>query len=90
MSHTVSASAIYYVDRNDEIEIHDGLAWESAFSTLQDALRIAQFGDEIRVAMGTYRTDEGYGGQFLGNPIASFNIPSGVNLRGGYAGFGQP
>lgn len=65
----------------------DGFSWDSAHRTLQDALMFAHsFGaDEIRVAQGVYKPDQG-GGQTPGDRNATFSIPSGLALRGGYAG----
>lgn len=65
----------------------DGLTWETAFSHLQQALAIAGPGDEIRVAAGRYHPDIG-GGQVVGDRNASFDLPPGVSLVGGFAGLG--
>lgn len=49
-----SASArIVYVD-TDATGENDGSSWADAFNDLQDALTVAQYGDEIRVAQGIY------------------------------------
>lgn len=64
----------------------DGTSWHRAFRNVQDALATAAAGDEIRVARGTYTPDVG-GGQSAGDRGASFGIPEGVTLRGGYAGY---
>jgi hypothetical protein len=37
----------------------DGTSWGNAFPYLQDALAIAGPGDEVRVAQGIYRPNEG-------------------------------
>ena len=73
---------IIYVD-GDASGGDDGTSWANAFRDLQDALGIADVGDEIRVAEGVYTpTDPG------GSREATFQLLSGVTLRGGYAGFG--
>ena len=47
---------IIYVD-DDANGANDGSSWADAFSYLQDALRTARYGDEIRVAQGIYTPD---------------------------------
>lgn len=56
--------------------------WDTALPTLQQALSIAIAGDEVWVAAGTYRPS-------MTDPNASFIVPSGVILRGGFAGTEQ-
>jgi hypothetical protein len=59
------------------------------FNTLQDALAAASSGDEIRVAQGIYKPDQG-AGVTGGDRTATFQLKNGIALKGGYAGFGQP
>lgn len=63
----------------------DGTSWERAFRDLQDALEVAQAGDEIWVAAGVYKPSR------LTDPndplTATFNLLSGVSLYGGFAGW---
>lgn len=61
-----------------------GLSWADAFTNLQDALAAASSGNTIFVAEGVYYPDVG-GGQTNNDPNASFNIPAGVALYGGFA-----
>lgn len=72
---------IIYVDA-DAPGAYDGSSWTHACEHLQVALNIAMHGDEIRVAQGTYKP--------VGDRNASFELFSGITLKGGYAGFGEP
>lgn len=54
----------------------DGSSWTNAFTTLQAALAVAQPGDEVWVALGTYPVPDNAG--FIG--------PAGVSLYGGFSG----
>lgn len=81
---TTCSGAVIYVD-DDAIGNNDGSSWIDAFVYLQDALAIAQAGDEIWVAEGMYEPDQG-GGNVLGDREATFQLISGVGLYGGFAG----
>ncbi len=59
----------------------DGAMWETAFDDFQDGLSAADSGDEIWVAAGVY-TPALPGG----DPAATFLIPSGVGVFGGFGG----
>jgi len=61
--------------------LNDGTSWENAFTTLQDALAVAEPSDEIWVAKGTYRPDVRDGSR-----AATFQLKSGVEIYGGFAG----
>ena len=63
----------------------DGTSWASAHKYLQDALVVAENGDEIWVAEGTYKPDQG-AGITEGNRTASFNLVNGVGIYGGFLG----
>jgi hypothetical protein len=87
---TAAAGRTIYVD-DDATGANNGSSWADAYNYLQDALMMASAGDEIRVAQGIYRPD-----QFvlskrpnLGR-IETFQMKTGVAIRGGYAGFGEP
>ncbi len=87
---TLRAQAIWHVD-DDALPGGDGLTWASAFTYLQDGLGAAQSGDEIRVGQGLYRPDRDEVNPFgTGDRTATFQLISGVALRGGYAGVNAP
>ncbi|HPC93641.1 MAG TPA: choice-of-anchor Q domain-containing protein [Sedimentisphaerales bacterium] len=76
--------SVIYVD-DDAVGADDGVSWAGAFMHLQDALAAAKSGDEIRVAGGVYKPDQG-AGVTVGDREATFRLVSGVTLAGGYAG----
>ncbi len=72
---------IVFVDQ-DAPGNNSGVDWYNAYNDLQQALMMAWYGDQIRIAGGTYkpgtaRTD-------------AFQLLNTVGLHGGYAGYGQP
>jgi hypothetical protein len=80
-----------YVDM-DASGANNGSSWADAFVHLQDALimvKVMLEVEEIRVAQGTYKPDQG-AGQTPGDREATFLLISDMVLLGGYAGFGQP
>lgn len=81
LASTGSLAGTIFVD-DDAAPGGNGSSWSSAFNDLQLALGVAQDGDEVRVAAGTYRpsaTDRG----------VSFSPRTGVTIRGGYRGVGS-
>jgi len=60
----------------------NGADWPTAFNTLDAALAVAQNGDQVWIAQGTYVTPAPSGSPFL----SSFRVPAGVSLYGGFAG----
>ena len=51
----------------------------------------ASYGDEIRVAQGSYKPDLDEAGSVTpGNREETFQLINGVALKGGYAGAGEP
>ena len=67
---------------------NDGSNWENAFTSLPDALDMAQKGNKILVAQGLYAPDAGQN-RIPGDYSLSFAIPNGTEVYGGYAGLGD-
>lgn len=85
-----SAQTTWFVDA-DAAPGGDGTTWATAFRFPQDALAVARPGDEVRVGQGTYQPDrDAAHPDGTGDRAATFALLSGVALRGGYAGSGQP
>lgn len=72
---------VLYVDRN-ATGANDGKSWNSAFTSMSDAIDRAVEGITIKVADGTYYPTSGT------NRLATFEVKSGVKIYGGYAGAG--
>jgi len=87
MEATPGRAAVWYVDAASTGGSPTGTNWCDAYRNLQDALAVASFGDEVRVAGGVYRPDDG-AGQTTGDRLATFVLKSGVTVVGGYAGCG--
>ncbi len=79
---------IIYVDDNAS-GANDGSSWADAYNYLQDALTVAWSGDEIQIARGIYKPDQG-AGITPGDREATFQLINGVTIKGGYAGAGKP
>ncbi len=75
--------AVLFVDA-DAAGAGDGSSWADAFAHLQPALAVAAPGDEVWVAEGTYRPTDGGPDAF--DRTASFRLPDGVGLYGGFGG----
>ena len=86
---------VIYVGDN-AIGANTGTSWADAYPCLQNALADAAPGDEIRVAHGIYQPDRRFiRGRFTrieasGDRTATFQLISGVVIKGAYAGFGEP
>jgi hypothetical protein len=79
----VAAQDIIHVDAVADQAPSDGSNWHHAYLRLDDALAVAGQDSIIRIAAGTYRPDT----TGLVDPRdATFALPSGVVLEGGYAG----
>jgi hypothetical protein len=81
---------IIFVD-DDVAPGGDGTSWNTGYKHLQDALAAAHRGDEIRVAGGIYAPDQDEAGNVIaGDRTATFQLISGVEVTGGYAGLANP
>jgi len=83
-----ASGGIIYVDDN-AAGANDGSSWSNAFNNLQNALAVALSADDIWVAQGIYKPDQG-AGMTPGDRTATFQLKNGVTIEGGYAGFGEP
>ena len=63
----------------------NGDSWSTAYKFLQDAIATSQIGDEIWVAEGIYKPDQGVG-QNWGDRNATFSLKNGVKIIGGFLG----
>ncbi len=77
-----SEGGIIYVDSNAPGE-NDGSSWVDAFRYLQDGLAVAFEGDQIWVAGGIYRPDQGKNKR-QGDRTVSFELKKGVMIYGGF------
>jgi hypothetical protein len=75
---------VVYVDDNASAG-GDGTSWATAHKHLQDALAGVASGDEIWVAEGTYKPDQG-AGKTAGDRTATFSLVSRVGMYGGFRG----
>jgi len=73
------AGRIIYVNL-DAAGDDDGSSWANAHESLQEAIAEAEPNDQIWVAEGTYRPTTGTDRE------ASFKVPDGVKIYGGFAG----
>ena len=74
--------SVIFVDHNAPGPTHDGMTWTTAYRRLTPALNNAVAGDVIRMADGTYTPTNGT------NQAATFQLKNGVEVDGGFAGYG--
>lgn len=74
-----AAAAIIYVNGSAS-GTNTGVSWTNAYDSLQTALSVATFGDEIWVVEGTYHPTAG------SLRTKSFELVDGVKLLGGFSG----
>jgi len=77
-------AAQIFVDVNAQGN-NDGSSWVDAYTCLQDALAAASSSDEVLVAKGIYKPDQGKGIS-PGDQAMTFQLIDGVTIKGGYAG----
>lgn len=78
----INEKVIYHVSPNGSATApYD--TWPTAANHLQDALALAISEDQIWIAEGTYKPDQG-NAQTPDDKTVSFTIPSGVSLYGGF------
>jgi hypothetical protein len=78
-----ASGRVLYVNASARVtKASDGSSWERAFRDLHDALAVAESGDEIWIAKGTYTPDRGTGDRSM-----AFQLVSGVALYGGFGGW---
>lgn len=71
---------IIYVDQDATSGQQNGTSWENAYTDLNTALQVADAGDMIWVAEGTYTPTAGV------ERAATFELRNGVQLFGGFSG----
>ena len=86
---SLAQGRIVYVD-DRATGANDGTSWPDAYHHLTHALGGAVSGDEIRVAGGIYRPNQG----LMAIPefdwrMTTFELTDGLTLKGGYAGLGE-
>lgn len=80
LSLSLQAQSIFYVNQAVSGGQQNGANWANAFSDLQQALALANYGDEVWVAKGQYFPTAST------NRTISFVWKNGVKLYGGFAG----
>jgi hypothetical protein len=81
LSHVAAGQPLNVIHvKADAVGANDGTSWADAYSDLQDALAVAESGNDVWVAAGTYLP----GGP--GARAATFQLRSGVGIYGGFAG----
>lgn len=78
-AYLLPAQTIRYV-KHDATGTGNGTSWANAFIRLQQALAVAQDGDEIWVSKGTYKPST------ANDRFVYYDLPSGVKVYGGFVG----
>ncbi len=82
------SAKIIYVDA-DATGANNGTSWADAYQHLGYALKNASSGDDIHVAQGIYRPSDGHVAiPDFDRRTTTFQLKSGVAVKGGYAGTG--
>jgi predicted outer membrane repeat protein len=80
----VQVGPTIYVDKDASGGQQYGTSWPDAFTSLQNALAVAEAGDAIWVAAGTYRPDGGTGDRDTSFVVTG--AQDGLKIYGGFAG----
>ena len=75
---------VWYVDRDNASGVEDGLAWATAFTTIQAAINAAEIYDEVWMTQAVY--DEPRISEINGVDTGSVLMKEGVDLYGGFLG----
>ncbi len=75
-----AVTGIIHVDADNVSGTETGTSWSTAYASLANALAVAESGDEIWVADGTYYPTRDT------DRTVSFNLVEGVTLYGGFSG----
>jgi hypothetical protein len=81
----VIAQVTYYVDAK-ATGAGTGNNWADAFNDIHTAFSIAESGDTIRIAQGTYTPDDSHPTLAIGDRAAYWDYPGDVVVEGGYRG----
>jgi hypothetical protein len=85
-----AADGIWYVDKDNQSGVEDGITWQTAFATIQPALdaAVGEAGGEVWVAEGLYDEYRVYIAVDQGTEanVGAVYIPDGVALYGGFSG----
>ena len=84
---TLKLPATIYVNTS-AAGLNNGTSWTNAYTSLQNALDAATFGDQIWVAKGTYKPTKDVTGSAspFDTRTKTFVLKNGVKLYGGFAG----
>ncbi|MEM6318404.1 MAG: YCF48-related protein, partial [Bacteroidota bacterium] len=83
---TFEGEEIIYVNVNILTGNQDGASWANAFTHLQNALEIAEDGDQIWVAKGIYHPLAGIEAAVEDTATLTFEIDKNIQLYGGFLG----
>ena len=82
----VSPARVIYVDDDAVGPGGPGTSWQNAFKSLQHALAVALYGDEIRVAQGVYKPDQDEFGFVREAAVGALRRLTGQNFGYDHAG----
>ncbi len=86
VSSFLSAQSIIYVDSSN-VSSGNGSSWATAYANFQQALEVAQPGQQIWVAKGTYVPSKDFSGNVPSDlKKTTFTLRKGVKIYGGFVG----